>query len=44
MTVTDLSWLDSMKSVIGARKVVDPNYGFQRQLARYERMYLIDVN
>jgi hypothetical protein len=36
MTVTDLSWVDALNSVRGARKVTNPNFGFQRQLQNYE--------
>ena len=36
MTVTDLSCIDAMNSVKGARKATKPNFGFQRQLQNYE--------
>jgi hypothetical protein len=40
MTVTDLSWVDAINAIRGARKVANPNFGFQRQLQNYEFMQL----
>ena len=37
MTVTDLSWFDAMNAVRGARKITNPNIGFQKQLYNYEK-------
>jgi hypothetical protein len=36
MTATDLSYQDSLNTVRGARKIANPNFGFQRQLQNYE--------
>lgn len=36
MTCTELSFQDAMNSVRGARKIANPNFGFQRQLQNYE--------
>jgi atypical dual specificity phosphatase len=35
MVVTDLSWFDAMNAVRGARKVTNPNLGFQKQLYNF---------
>lgn len=44
MTVTELSWVDAMNAVRGARKVTNPNFGFQRQLQSYEHTRLRTVS
>ena len=44
MVVTVLSWLDTMYSVKGAREIVEPNPGFQRQLEIFGRSCLKQVN
>ncbi|KAJ8303583.1 hypothetical protein KUTeg_019979 [Tegillarca granosa] len=36
MTVTELGWRDSINAVRGARDQANPNFGFQRQLQKYE--------
>lgn len=36
MTATELSFQESLHSVRGARKIANPNFGFQRQLQLYE--------
>jgi atypical dual specificity phosphatase len=36
MTCTELSFPDAMNAVKGARKIANPNFGFQRQLLNYE--------
>ena len=40
MTVTNLSWRDSLNVVRGARRVANPNYGFQKQLQAFEHEQL----
>jgi hypothetical protein len=35
MVVTDLSWFDAMNAVRGARKITNPNLGFQKQLFNF---------
>jgi hypothetical protein len=36
MTCTELSYPDALNAVKGARKIANPNFGFQRQLQSYE--------
>ncbi|CAF0742552.1 unnamed protein product [Brachionus calyciflorus] len=36
MTCTELSYENSLNAVRGARKIANPNFGFQRQLQNYE--------
>lgn len=36
MTCTDLSYEKCLNAVRGARKIANPNFGFQRQLQVYE--------
>ncbi|XP_014774669.1 dual specificity protein phosphatase 22-B [Octopus bimaculoides] len=36
MTITSLSWRESMNAIRGARNCANPNYGFQKQLREYE--------
>lgn len=35
MTVTNLSWKESLKAIRGARNCANPNFGFQRQLLAF---------
>ena len=44
MAVTNLSFIDAMNSVKGAREIVEPNPGFQRQLEDFERTRLKEVS
>lgn len=36
MTCTELHYQDALNAVKGARKIVNPNFGFQRQLQNYD--------
>jgi atypical dual specificity phosphatase len=36
MTCTELPYPDCLNAVKGARKIANPNFGFQRQLQAYE--------
>ena len=43
MTVTDTPWLDAMNAVRGARKITNPNLGFQKQLYGFNEKGVIKV-
>ncbi len=43
MVVTDLSFIDAMNSVKGAREIVEPNESFKSQLESFEKTNLIEV-
>ena len=43
MTITELNFPTVMNSVRGARKIAYPNYGFQKQLERFEFSKLTSV-
>ena len=43
MTVTELSWRDSLNAIRGARSVANPNYGFQKQLQNYHHDHVKEV-
>lgn len=44
MSVTNLSWSESLKVVRSGRSVANPNHGFQVQLQDYELYKLADVS
>jgi hypothetical protein len=44
MTCTDLKYESASNAVKGARKIVNPNFGFQRQLQTYFYLDLDMVN
>ena len=44
MTITGFSWSDAIKSVKSAREIIEPNYGFKKQLAVYEITSLLEVD
>ena len=37
MTVSSLKWLDSMNAVRAARRIINPNIGFQKQLETFQK-------
>jgi hypothetical protein len=43
MVVTDLSYIDAMNSVKGAREIVEPNESFKAQLESFEKTNLNEV-
>lgn len=43
MVVTDLSWFDAMNAVRGARKITNPNLGFQKQLVNFGQKNVIKI-
>jgi atypical dual specificity phosphatase len=44
MTATELSYQETLNAVRGARKIANPNFGFQRQLQNYEFTAVKTVN
>jgi hypothetical protein len=44
MTCTDLTFQETLNAVRGARKIANPNFGFQRQLQNYENSGVKIVN
>ena len=36
MTVTELGWRDALNSIRGVRNGANPNFGFQKQLQKYQ--------
>ena len=44
MTVTNLSWRESLNAVRGARRSANPNFGFQRQLLAFNHDHLLHVS
>ncbi|KAK6185146.1 hypothetical protein SNE40_007441 [Patella caerulea] len=40
MTVTNLQWRDTLNSIRGARSCANPNFGFQRQLQKFQEEML----
>ena len=44
MTVTGLSWSETINSVRGVRTLVDPNFAFQRQLKHFSDRLVQQVN
>ena len=44
MTVTSFGWRDAVNAIRGVRNQANPNFGFQRQLQKYEAEYVQQVD
>jgi protein-tyrosine phosphatase len=43
MTITGMSWSDTINSLRGVRTLVDPNFAFQRQLKHFYDKLMVQV-
>lgn len=43
MTVTPLGWREAVNSIRGVRNCANPNFGFQKQLMKYQNENLQEV-